>query len=240
MLQTLFEITQSINTIHNPQQLLNKVLDLAIDLGEGVLVVGQLGRIPVLARLLDDFAHFGCRGAVVVRGHRADRVDVDGARFVDNPDFATTGEAWSLALAEADLAPGTLVDAYRRGIFPWPHPDMPMPWFSPDPRGVIPVDGIHLSRSLRRTLRRHDWVATVDAAFPAVIAACGRNRGDAGTWITPAMVRAYRRLYELGWAHSVEIWDDERLVGALGERQQRHGNPAAAARRLMISLATAG
>lgn len=64
---------------------------------------------PILARLLDDFAHFGCRSAVVVRGHRADRIDVAGARFVDNPDYATTGEAWSLALAEAELAPGTLV-----------------------------------------------------------------------------------------------------------------------------------
>jgi phosphoenolpyruvate phosphomutase len=64
---------------------------------------------PILARLLDDFARFGCRGVTVVRGHRRDRVDVEGARFVDNPDFATTGEAWSLALAETDLGPGTLV-----------------------------------------------------------------------------------------------------------------------------------
>lgn len=115
----------------------------------------------------------------------------------------------------ADLAPGTLVDAYRRGIFPWPHPGVPLPWFSPDPRGVLRFESLKVSRSLRQTLRRSGWTATVDHAFPAVVAACGEDRGPAGTWITGTMARAYRRLHELGWAHSVEIWEGAELVGGL-------------------------
>ncbi|GGI04749.1 leucyl/phenylalanyl-tRNA--protein transferase [Egicoccus halophilus] len=115
----------------------------------------------------------------------------------------------------ADLAPGTLVDAYRRGIFPWPHPGVPLPWFSPDPRGVLPVDGFHVSRSLRRRLRTCGWTTTVDAAFGAVVAACGQDRGEAGTWITGTMARAYGRLHDLGWAHSLEVWSDGRLVGGI-------------------------
>lgn len=115
----------------------------------------------------------------------------------------------------ADLAPGTLVDAYRRGIFPWPHPGVPLPWFSPDPRGLLAFDELQVSRSLRRTLRRSGWHATVDHDFSGVVAACGEDRGEAGTWITSTMARAYRRLHELGWAHSVEIWDGEELVGGL-------------------------
>lgn len=114
----------------------------------------------------------------------------------------------------ADLAPATLVDAYRRGIFPWPHPGIPLPWFSPDPRGVLRPHQVHVSRSLRRTLRRSGWHTTVDRAFGAVVANCA-DRRDEGTWITPAMQRAYRRLHELGWAHSIEVWDDHALVGGL-------------------------
>ena len=115
----------------------------------------------------------------------------------------------------ADLAPGTLVDAYRRGIFPWPHPGVPLPWFSPDPRGVLPVDAFHVSRSLRRRLRTCGWTTTVDASFAAVVAACAQDRGDSGTWITTTMARAYGRLQELGWAHSLEVWDGGRLVGGV-------------------------
>ncbi|MDX1622310.1 MAG: leucyl/phenylalanyl-tRNA--protein transferase [Nitriliruptorales bacterium] len=116
----------------------------------------------------------------------------------------------------ADLSPGTLVDAYARGIFPWPHPEVPLPWFSPDPRGVLPFDRLHVSRSLRRTLRRSGWHTTVDADFNAVIVGCREDRGEDGTWINPSMVSAYRRLHDLGWAHSVEVWSDNgRLVGGL-------------------------
>lgn len=114
----------------------------------------------------------------------------------------------------ADLAPATLVDAYRRGIFPWPHPGVPLPWFCPDPRAVIAADTIHVSRSLRRTLRRSGWTSTVDAATPAVLDACA-ERGDEGTWITEPMRTAYLQLARLGWVHSVEVWQDTQLVGGI-------------------------
>ncbi|MTV26892.1 leucyl/phenylalanyl-tRNA--protein transferase [Nitriliruptoraceae bacterium ZYF776] len=116
----------------------------------------------------------------------------------------------------ADLAPGTLVDAYRRGIFPWPHPGVPLPWFSPDPRGVLSLVDLHVSRSLRRRLRTCGWTTTVDAAFRDVVAACAQDRGDGqGSWITAPMSRAYARLHELGWAHSLEVWDGDILVGGV-------------------------
>jgi leucyl/phenylalanyl-tRNA--protein transferase len=115
----------------------------------------------------------------------------------------------------ADLSPGTLVEAYRSGIFPWPHTGVPLPWFSPDPRGVLYADDLRLSRSLRQRMRNAGWHATVDAAFDRVIAGCAQERGDEGTWITPSMTRAYRRLHELGWVRSIEIWDGDDLVGGL-------------------------
>ncbi len=116
----------------------------------------------------------------------------------------------------ADLAPGTLVDAYRRGIFPWPHPGVPLPWFSPDPRGVLTADGLHVSRSLRRRLRASGWTTTVDAAFRSVVTGCAADRGDGqGSWITAGMARAYARLHDLGWAHSLEVWDGEELIGGV-------------------------
>ncbi len=115
----------------------------------------------------------------------------------------------------ADLAPGTLVDAYRRGIFPWPHPGAPLPWFSPDPRGVLPLDRVHRSRTLRRTLRLSGWTTTIDTDPVAVLEGCATGRGSAGTWITPQMHRAYLRLFDLGWVHTIEVWDGDRLVGGL-------------------------
>jgi leucyl/phenylalanyl-tRNA---protein transferase len=115
----------------------------------------------------------------------------------------------------ADLAPSTLVDAYRRGVFPWPHPGIPLPWFSPDPRGILLPDRLHASRSLRRTMRRTGWHTTVDHDFAGVVAACADGRGDDGTWITGSMRRAYLRLHDLGWAHSVEVWDGDDLVGGI-------------------------
>ncbi len=114
----------------------------------------------------------------------------------------------------ADLQPTTLVAAYRNGVFPWPHEGMPLPWFSPDPRAVFWVDDIHVSRSLRRTLRRSGWTTTVDVAFDDVVRACGTDRDD-GTWITSEMAAAYRRLHDTGWAHSLEVWDGDDLVGGV-------------------------
>ncbi len=141
------------------------------------------------------------------------------------PDPATAGDDGLVGIG-ADLEPATLVDAYQQGIFPWPHPGAPLPWFSPDPRGVIPLDGLVVSRSLRARLRRSGWETTVDRAFAAVLAGCAdRPRGGSGkpslpadqdgTWITAPMRAAYRRLHDLGHAHSLEVWAGDRLVGGL-------------------------
>ncbi|MEW6153282.1 MAG: leucyl/phenylalanyl-tRNA--protein transferase [Actinomycetota bacterium] len=113
-----------------------------------------------------------------------------------------------------DLAPETLVDAYRRGMFPWPHPGMPLPWFSPDPRAVVRPHRVTVAKSLRQRLRRCGWTTTVDADFDEVVAACALRPGE-GTWVNRPMRQAYGRLHRLGWAHSLEVWDGERLVGGL-------------------------
>jgi leucyl/phenylalanyl-tRNA---protein transferase len=125
-----------------------------------------------------------------------------------------------------DFNPGTLLLAYRSGIFPWPHGDdedergAPLVlWFSPEPRCVFPLeDEPHWSRSLRRTLRIHPYEVTVDQDFAGVIRLCGETRADA-TWVIPELVRGYCELHRLGWAHSVEVWenvgDERELVGGI-------------------------
>ena len=115
----------------------------------------------------------------------------------------------------ADLKPATLVDAYRRGIFPWPHPGVAVPWFSPDPRSLLALDGLRVSRSLRQRIRRCGWTTTVGQAFDAVVDACADRPGGEGTWIGRDMRQAYARLGRMGWATSVEVWDGDTLVGGL-------------------------
>ena len=114
----------------------------------------------------------------------------------------------------ADLEPGTLLAAYRGGVFPMPiGPEDTLGWWSPDPRAVIPLDGLHVSRSLRRSLGKYD--VSFDSDFDSVVAACANPSRPHG-WITDEIQVAYRRLSELGWAHSVEVWDaDRELVGGL-------------------------
>jgi leucyl/phenylalanyl-tRNA--protein transferase len=111
-----------------------------------------------------------------------------------------------------DLEPGTLLAAYRAGLFPMPVGRRRIGWFSPLHRGVLPLDGLRVSRSLRRSCSRYD--VTVDACFRTVMEACGDPRRPHG-WITPAIVDAYERLHHTGWAHSVEAWDGSALVGGL-------------------------
>jgi leucyl/phenylalanyl-tRNA---protein transferase len=123
-------------------------------------------------------------------------------------------DADGLVASGGDLEPATLIAAYRRGIFPWPAEGIDLLWWSPDPRAVIDPDAVHVSRSLRRTLRSARFRVTIDAAFDAVIEGCA-DRGGEGTWITPALSLAYQRLHRLGWAHSVEVWSDGALAGGL-------------------------
>lgn len=133
----------------------------------------------------------------------------------DAPDGHGADEHGLVAVG-ADLEPSTLVHAYRHAMFPWPHGSRrPTPWFSPNPRGVLPFEKLRIARSLRQRLRRSGWVATVDADFTQVIRACAHPHRDDGTWITAKMQAAYIALHEAGWAHSVEVWDGDDLVGGL-------------------------
>ena len=130
------------------------------------------------------------------------------------PDPAATDPEDDLVALGADLEPGTLLAAYRRGLFPMPTelPGEPLGWFSPVDRAVLPLDGLVVSRSLRRSAR--DLEVRVDTAFEDVIVACADPRRPSG-WITDAVRSAYTRLHRLGWAHSVETWRDGVLVGGL-------------------------
>ncbi len=121
-----------------------------------------------------------------------------------------------LLAAGADLSPERLLDAYSRGIFPWFSEGEPILWWSPHPRMVLFPGELKVSRSLRRTVARATFETRFDTAFEAVMRECAAPRdGQAGTWIVPGMVRAYTRLHELGFAHSVESWKDGRLAGGL-------------------------
>jgi leucyl/phenylalanyl-tRNA--protein transferase len=122
---------------------------------------------------------------------------------IDESDIVAVG---------ADLEPGTLLAAYRAGLFPMPFNRRRIAWFSPDPRGIIPIEGLAVSRSLRRSVRRYD--VSMNTCFRTVIEACGEPVRS-GAWITKDFVDAYTRLHELGWAHSIEILHGGDLVGGL-------------------------
>jgi leucyl/phenylalanyl-tRNA--protein transferase len=131
-------------------------------------------------------------------------------------DTAPEGE--DLLAVGADLEPGTLLAAYRAGLFPMPVSRRgPVGWWSPDPRGVLPLSGLRVTRSLRAATRR--YTIRVDTAYDEVVAGCADRRRPGG-WIRPDVVAAYRRLHDLGWVHSVEAWSRgadgrDRLVGGL-------------------------
>jgi leucyl/phenylalanyl-tRNA--protein transferase len=121
-----------------------------------------------------------------------------------------------LLAAGGDLSEERLLHAYRRGIFPWFSEGQPILWWSPDPRCVIFPARLHVSRRLRRSLRRSDFEIRFNSAFDEVIENCARDRtGQDGTWITPEMNAAYRRMHAGGWAHSIETWRDGQLVGGI-------------------------
>ena len=133
------------------------------------------------------------------------------------PLTAALAEPNGLLAAGGDLSPARLVAAYRRGIFPWFSGDQPILWWSPDPRMVLHVDEFRVQRSLAKRVRAHTFEIRFDTAFRGVIEACAATPrpGQGGTWITPAIVDAYCELHRQGHAHSVESWQDGRLVGGL-------------------------
>jgi leucyl/phenylalanyl-tRNA--protein transferase len=136
----------------------------------------------------------------------------DPEAYAGGPDDAD--DADDMVAMGADLEPGTLLAAYRRGLFPMPSGRRrdPMAWFCPVHRGIVPLDGLRVSRSLRRACR--DFELRVDSAFEEVVGACADPRRPGG-WIDDDIRHAYVRLHRLGWAHSVEAWRDGRLAGGL-------------------------
>ena len=114
-----------------------------------------------------------------------------------------------------ELSPKWLLDAYRHGIFPWPvYPQDPMLWWSPDPRAIIPLEGLHISRRLQRTLRAKKFRITCNEAFRDVVHGCATSQDRKfNTWITDDMIAAYTKMHQLGHAHSLEVWHEGQLVG---------------------------
>ena len=139
----------------------------------------------------------------------------DDEQAFPNPALALDEPDGLLAVG-GSLAPRRLLRAYRIGIYPWYSLGQPILWWSPNPRTVLFPERLKVSRSLRKIIRKSQFTITMDNAFATVIRRCGEPRGqETGTWITPEISAAYRRLHELGYAHSVETWHGGRLVGGL-------------------------
>ena len=127
---------------------------------------------------------------------------------LDQPD--------GLLAAGGSLTTRRLIDAYRRGIFPWFNDGDPILWWSPDPRTVLRPSRIHVSHSLRKRLRKEEFLVTIDRVFTRVLDGCAQPRpGDGGTWLSAAMQRAYASLHDAGLAHSIEVWMDGELAGGI-------------------------
>lgn len=127
------------------------------------------------------------------------------------------GDSDGLLAVGGDLSPERILLAYRLGIFPWYGPGDPRLWWSPDPRCILYPADMHVSRRLRRTWRKGRFRVTTNAAFEAVIRSCAEIRLEQGeaTWLVSDMQEAYLRLNHLGYAHSVEVWQENRLAGGL-------------------------
>jgi len=130
------------------------------------------------------------------------------------PDPEDADESGILAVG-GDLSPIRLLSAYRQGIFPWFEADQPIIWWCPDPRLILDPDGLKISKSLRKTIRRGIYEVRMDTDFAGVIRQWAALREDPGTWITTGMEQAYLELHRLGLAHSVESWHEGTLVGGL-------------------------
>ncbi len=143
-------------------------------------------------------------------------LDPNTVQFPDTHDALE--EPNGLLAAGGALTPEWLIHAYSHGIFPWFSDGEPILWWSPSPRTMIYIDHLHVSRSLRKAINKHAYNVTFDTAFADVINACsqprqGQKSGE--TWITEDMMNAYNQLHQMGYAHSVEVWDNDRLVGGL-------------------------
>lgn len=140
-------------------------------------------------------------------------------RLTREPVFpdAERSDPDGLLAVGGDLSPERLLAAYAAGVFPWYSEGMPILWWSPDPRLVLLPEQLHVSRSLRRTLRSARYRVRADTAFERVIRTCAAKKrpGQDGTWITAEMIDAYLRLHRLGYAHSFEAWEGEALAGGL-------------------------
>jgi leucyl/phenylalanyl-tRNA--protein transferase len=131
--------------------------------------------------------------------------------FFKNPEWA---DEFGLVALGGDLKPARLLQAYQSGIFPWYGEGDPILWWSPDPRAIFELTGLHVSRRLRRTIRSGRFTVTVNHDFDDVMRGCA-DRPDEGTWITSEMREAYETLHRLGHAHSVEVWQGGTLAGGL-------------------------
>jgi leucyl/phenylalanyl-tRNA---protein transferase len=132
-----------------------------------------------------------------------------------NPHSALSEPSGLLAIG-GDLAPERLLQAYHNGIFPWYGAHQPILWWSPDPRGVLQPNHLHISRSLQKRIRKHDVTVWINRNFMDVVAACAAPRRDSyDTWIHDALMASYAQLHAAGHAHSVEVWQQDRLIGGL-------------------------
>lgn len=137
----------------------------------------------------------------------------------DDSPFPDPGTALTdpngLLAASYELSPERILKAYKTGIFPWYSEDQPVLWWSPNPRCIIYPNNVHLSKSLKKHIRKTDVNITFDQAFDSVIRHCARLDSDEGTWITEEMEEAYTQLHQMGYAHSVEVWREGALIGGL-------------------------
>jgi leucyl/phenylalanyl-tRNA--protein transferase len=134
-----------------------------------------------------------------------------------------TADEDGLVAVGGDLEVDTLIEAYRRGIFPWPisidpsNTEIPNTWFSPDPRGILDFQKIHLSHSFQKFLKKNPFKVTFNKAFPEVITECSRTprKDQPGTWINKDIIRSYTELYKAGHAYSVDVWREDKLVAGI-------------------------
>lgn len=138
----------------------------------------------------------------------------DRPRFFSNPLESTKD---GLVAINDEMSVDILKEAYGLGIFPWPHEDYPVLWFSPDPRGVLYFNEVHLSKSFLKFLKNCDWEVTWNEDFSGVIKSCAevRRPSGEGTWINPHLMTHYQRFHQSGFSHSVEVWSGDELVGGM-------------------------